>query len=318
MAEVLINSRCPNCGSAFDPDHVFGNLRMCRACKQWSVALPNKTFNENIMFRIIHFEVDSEQIKKDLYDFLSKECALKFLKKIEDISIEKLLIPVREIGSGKNRKIIPLNSRYSGIVEDLLYKPSDKTEYNSGKYSETRYDSFIPREKQKQFSGEDARNKDIRTEEIDISKESVDHEYNIFRDEYYRIIYIPVYRIHLGGIDKTWACYGLKGVYGLKSAKSFIQVEKAKEDEKKIKKMWLLIAFGALFGIKFGGDACHEVFREPSSSVPSTLFLPVKALFVFALWTALGVITGLIINYLIFELPLNLKKKRQLRRIFRG
>ena len=313
MTEVLLNSKCPNCGSAFDPDYIFGNLRMCRACKQWSVALANNTFNENVMFRIIHFEIDSQQIRKDLCDFLLNECSLGFLKKITDVTIEKLLIPVREIGSGNDRKIIPLNSNYSGIVDDLVYKSSDTTVYNPRKSEGTVYDLFIPREKQKLFSGEDARSRDIKTEEIDVSKESVDFEYNIFRDEYYRIIYIPVYRIHLGGIDKTWACYGLKGVYGLKSAKSFLAVEKSREAKKNYKKRGLIATIGVLVGFKYGGDACSAIFNEPSSS----LLLPFKALFFYALWTIVGLIIGLIISYAVFDLPLKLKKEKLLSRIFR-
>ncbi len=316
MPEILLNSKCPNCGSTFDPDWIFGNLRMCRACKQWSVALTNNTFNENVMFRIIHFEVDSEQIMKDLNDFLSEECSLEFLKKINNVTIEKLLIPVREIRLDRSRKIIPLNSNYSDIVDDLIYKSSDNMAYNPRKSEGTVYDPFIPRDKQKLFSGEDLRNKEIKTEDIDIPKGTIDTKYGILRDEYYRVIYLPIYRIHLGGINKTWACYGLKDVYGLKSAKSFLEIEKSKETEKNNKKSLLLTAFGVIFAIKYGGDACSAIFREPESSILSTILLPIKALFIFVFWIILGLIIGYIISYSIFDIPLKLKKKKQLCRIF--
>lgn len=315
MTEVLLNSKCPNCGSAFDPDYIFGNLRMCRACKQWSVALANNTFNENVMFRIIHFEVDPEQIRKDLYDYFRDDCSLGFLRNIKNVSIEKLLIPVREIGSGNNRRLIPLNTLHSDIVTDLIYKNPNNNEYNLCTLKTPVYDSFIPRDKQKLFSAEDARSKDIKTEDIDIPKETIDAKYNILRDEYYRVIYLPIYRIHLGGVDKTWACYGLKDVYGLKSANSFFAVEKSKEAEKKENKLILGGVAGAIIGLFLGYQSCSATLNESGDDI-STIWLTITGLFSLAFRTFIGWITGLLIGGITIKLRSELQKKTQLRRIF--
>ena len=63
--EVYLNGNFPNCGCAFKPDMTFGNLHRCEACKQWSVFI-NGRINENVIYKIIPFQQDKENLRKSL------------------------------------------------------------------------------------------------------------------------------------------------------------------------------------------------------------------------------------------------------------
>lgn len=314
MKEVLLNSKCPNCGSAFEPDSIFGNLRFCKACKQWSIAYGNNgdnTFNENVMFRIVQFEVEQEQVKKDLYAYLLKECPLKVLKKITNISIEKVFIPVREIGSGDDRSIIPLNSQYSSVVLDLFEGDAPKNQFAYVKPVGVWHDKLIPREKQKAISVDDVRSMNIKMEEIDVSKASVDTKYNILRDDYYRVIYIPGYRINLKGFDKTWLYLGLKDKSDLKASRLGLEEAQKEESGNKMNSFVISIVLGAVFGAVYNFVSCSASVEENGFG----FMVIIGGFFGFIFRIILGAVIGGIVGRVGFVQVLKLRKKMQLNRI---
>ena len=73
METVILDSKCPSCGAAFEPDYIFGNMRRCAACKMWSVAVSGKV-NENVIFKIVLFESTKEDLKQRLENLLIGKC----------------------------------------------------------------------------------------------------------------------------------------------------------------------------------------------------------------------------------------------------
>lgn len=173
METVILDSKCPNCGEAFKPDYIFGNMRRCAACKMWSVAISGNV-NENVISKIVLFELTKEDLKQRLEKLLIDKCVRNVADILGNVTIHSFYLPVREIGTGTERRLIPANMAYSGCFVSSLEC--------------SVYDDIFDITLQKSFSIDILRNERINVLDVDISKRDQDHEYGIFRHDFYKIL----------------------------------------------------------------------------------------------------------------------------------
>ncbi len=200
METVILDSKCPNCGEAFKPDYIFGNMRRCAACKMWSVAISGNV-NENVISKIVLFELTKEDLKQRLEKLLIDKCVRNVADILGNVTIHSFYLPVIEIGTGTERRLIPANMAYSGCFVSSLEC--------------SVYDDIFDITLQKSFSIDILRNERINVLDVDISKRDQDHEYGIFRHDFYKILYLPIYEISFDRSPEKWYCLGIHDFWGL-------------------------------------------------------------------------------------------------------
>ena len=216
MNEIYLNGNCPNCGNSFKPDMSFGNLHRCEACKQWSVFI-NGRINENVIYKIIPFLKNKEKLRQALAHEIGEKYDKKSFKKLGEVQVESFYLPVREIKSGPERELISANMEYNSLHVGLL---SDKKNSETIKCAD--YDKLLPIDLQKDFSESMIKDSSLVTLEVDIEKNKQDKAYDLPKFGFYKIIYLPLYKISFTKNDDKWYCLGLKDFPGLKeSIKSY-------------------------------------------------------------------------------------------------
>ena len=217
MNEVYLNGNCPNCGSSFKPDMSFGNLHRCSGCKQWSVFV-NGRINENVIYKIIPFQQDKEKLRQELVYEIGERYDKKSFKKLGELQVESIYLPVREIKSGPERELIAANMEHNSLHVDLL---SDKKKSETVKCAD--YDKLLPLDLQQDFSESMIKDNSLVTLDVDIEKKQQDKAYDLPKFGFYKIIYLPLYRISFTKSDKKWYCLGLNDFPGLKKSIPYIK-----------------------------------------------------------------------------------------------
>lgn len=239
MNEVFLNGNCPNCGLSFKPDMSFGNLHRCRGCKQWSVFI-NGRVNENVIYKIIPFQHDRESLRQTLAQKICDVHDKKSFKKMGEVNIDSYYLPVREIKSGPERELISTNMEHHKLHTHFFENEKDLDAVPCA-----LYDKILSTELQQDFSEDMIRDKSLVTLDVDIEKKLQDKEYNLPKYGFYKILYLPVYRIAFTGSDEKWYCLGLNNFPGLnKSAPTHKGISGY------VIHPWLVIAFVVFGGLK--------------------------------------------------------------------
>lgn len=239
MNEVLLNGNCPNCALPFKPDMSFGNLHRCSGCKQWSVFI-NGRINENVIYKIIPFQQDKENLRKKLAQEICNAYDKKSFKKLGEVNIDAYYLPVREIKSGPERELISTNMEHHNLHTHFFKHKKD-----SDAVPCDHYDKILPTELQKDFSEDMIRDKSLVTLDVDIEKKLQDKEYDLPKYGFYKILYLPIYRITFTGSDERWYCLGLNDFPGLKES-----ITPHNDLSGYVIHPWLVIAFVVLGGLK--------------------------------------------------------------------
>lgn len=246
METVILDSKCPNCGEAFKPDYIFGNMRRCAACKMWSVAISGNV-NENVISKIVLFELTKEDLKQRLEKLLIDKCVRNVADILGNVTIHSFYLPVREIGTGTERRLIPANMAYSGCFVSSLEC--------------SVYDDIFDITLQKSFSIDILRNERINVLDVDISKRDQDHEYGIFRHDFYKILYLPIYEISFERSPEKWYCLGIHDFWGLDKAVTHVKTPKEIEDDDFYSFKFAWIAVGIAFLLRLSSCSGSHILN---------------------------------------------------------
>lgn len=289
---IILESNCPSCGKSFKPDLVHGMLRRCSSCGQWSVAT-SENVNENVIFKIILFQHTKDELKRNLWKMLVERCTHNVAELLGNVSINSFYLPVREIGDGENRKLIPANKSY----EDLfIYSLDCKC-----------YDKIIDISIQKNFSSDIIRNNQVNCLEVNISKNYQDKNYGLYRDDIYKILYLPVYEISFANSSEKWYCLGIHDFWGLDKAVTHLKSMKENEDND----FYIFkYAFGlAGIAVVLRLSSCNRIFIDGERHISALNWLGYTVL-----WLICSYIIGLLLGKIIKNIKEN-KREEQIRKI---
>lgn len=186
----IISLKC-SCGLTISPENILGSMSYCEGCHSYKV-ISNSYSLKPVFNKIVPFVRESRYYRQLLLDYFMEKGDAKLFNRMKlDNKLKRYYVPVREIGVGSNRIIIPLNQSNKELYTGLFGEGSLGSEQLKQSLPENKFRNMVVAD-HKPIYNQITEDK-IEFVKIDVSMDKQDYQYQVDQNESLVIKYIPVF-----------------------------------------------------------------------------------------------------------------------------
>lgn len=196
MESKIIQIVCGNCGHTITSEYIYGSIAYCTACTEYKYKIVSNSqgIMKNVFYKIIRFESTDKHCREELLNFFYEHGDAKLFNdmKIKE-DLKRYYLPVREIGSGKNRFYVPLNESHSELHSSLFHNNQLYVKEFNNILSEELFQPMNVLDFKPRYThyAKDV----VEFLPVNVSLDKIDALYGVDKNEMLTIKYIPLFTL---------------------------------------------------------------------------------------------------------------------------